>query len=408
MANSHCSIFQYNGNQGVETIAKIDKDGDIYFAVYAYFKKKDKYMNKFLLMKLSEKEEKTKVRWANIYFTYMGGYRFIFPNKGEKLITMSSTKHKDIPNIWALGLSSHLAHLLGELDSRLIYLSKALEGKNILVKIQLITQYRKTPYDVEMLIKNNLFQLANTKKIYQLNKGLKKKVWSKIKENLDSSEDTNRWSINEWLTAVKYDIPVSSATVMTRFRPYPEIDKDKVARYLRKGFDEFVYLDYLNMARRLDKNLQDDYWAFPTKLYQFHDKLMNEINALKKIGLNENYSSIEMLSEQLREKFKPMMINGYQIDFPENIEDIIEQAKALSQCLITASYHKSMKNRELALIFIKKGEERVATVEIKKNLKVGQFYADESDRDNCLPSEEVKNAFEQFKKERLKGKNLWA
>ena len=40
----------------------------------------------------------------------------------------------------------------------------------------------------------------------------------------------------------------------------------------------------------------------------------------------------------------------------------------------------------------------VATAEVKNDGKIGQFYADERDRSNCLPTPEVKAVFEKWYK----------
>lgn len=52
-----------------------------------------------------------------------------------------------------------------------------------------------------------------------------------------------------------------------------------------------------------------------------------------------------------------------------------------------------MINKKLILVFIKKDNQPVATAELFYNKKVGQFYGNETNRENCKPNDEVKKVF---------------
>ena len=73
--------------------------------------------------------------------------------------------------------------------------------------------------------------------------------------------------------------------------------------------------------------------------------------------------------------------------------DSVEQASVLNQCIIRMNYIDEV-NKNYVLFFILKGNTPIATCEVTNLLekKIGQFYADEHDRTNCLPTPEVRNA----------------
>ena len=73
----------------------------------------------------------------------------------------------------------------------------------------------------------------------------------------------------------------------------------------------------------------------------------------------------------------------------------MHQAKILSQCLITAKYDKKFANGEIILVFIKKDEVPIATMEVVGK-KIKQFYADEGNKENCRPTPEIKALGEQW------------
>ena len=90
---------------------------------------------------------------------------------------------------------------------------------------------------------------------------------------------------------------------------------------------------------------------------------------------------------------------------PSKIKDcfkyITEQARkqAVNNCAMVEDsvvykwardYYIEVLPGECVLVFVQKNGEPVATAELKKGNKIGQFYANELDRDNCLPTDEVR------------------
>ena len=148
------------------------------------------------------------------------------------------------------------------------------------------------------------------------------------------------------------------------------------------------YNDYLKLAKEQGHNIKEDYWKYPKDLKEAHDKLMD---AKTKIEAAKKKEEFKTLLKRIKKYLKyNAEIDGYSIFFSAKYEEWKEQADTLHQCILASAYYK---NRNCILAFIRKGNNPIATVEIKKNKEIGQFYANEWDRTNCHPSEEVKKVF---------------
>lgn len=92
-----------------------------------------------------------------------------------------------------------------------------------------------------------------------------------------------------------------------------------------------------------------------------------------------------------------MKIGGYSIFIPNSLEQCELQANKLNQCIISCDYVRDMGKKKLVLIFIQKDGNPIATCEIDNQTKeIKQFYADEHDRDNCLPTRKMRNAMNEY------------
>jgi hypothetical protein len=141
--------------------------------------------------------------------------------------------------------------------------------------------------------------------------------------------------------------------------------------------------------------MKDEYWAHPKNLRE-------RVNALR--VQRENIRMLQR-AEELKQKmarYKKVIkrfdgwdrvIDGYSIIIPKTIEQWQNQANVLNQCIIRMNY-MDLVSKNRVLFFILKGDTPIATCEVTDLLekKIGQFYADEHDRSNCLPTPEVRNA----------------
>ena len=88
--------------------------------------------------------------------------------------------------------------------------------------------------------------------------------------------------------------------------------------------------------------------------------------------------------------------SGISVYVPEDIADIQKQAKALNQCLITSDYIGKVIQRKCVLVFIRDGKKPMATAELLPNGKIGQFYGNELDFNDCLPQKKAKYALRKW------------
>lgn len=157
-----------------------------------------------------------------------------------------------------------------------------------------------------------------------------------------------------------------------------------------------IYDDYIIMAKSLNHDTESDYWKFPNDLVKAHEKVLDE-NARKEAARQK-----EKMSRYRRavERFLPKKLDyeGLTVYVPENYETIDGHARALHQCLTYTDYIGKVSDGKCLLVFIKCGDTPKATAEILPDGKVGQFYGDEKDRDNCQPGEAEKRAMDVWMK----------
>lgn len=183
--------------------------------------------------------------------------------------------------------------------------------------------------------------------------------------------------------------------------------------------------DYIRMAVRAGHDVHDPYWRHPKDLLAKHDVVMAEIDRIEeaeRIAAQQRAAEWEarrLAAEAERaEKFKKELIklqpkaekilkkfgqysdvvDGYSIFVCTDYEEWKRQAEALHQCICAGGYYQKTLKGECTIVFIQKEGVPIATAEVKNDGKIGQFYADERDRSNCLPSPEVKAVFERWYK----------
>lgn len=159
---------------------------------------------------------------------------------------------------------------------------------------------------------------------------------------------------------------------------------------LRRDIDE-----YKELCEYFHKDMKDEYWAHPKNLRERTDDLRTQrenIRALQRAAeLKKKMTRYKRVIKQFEGWDRT--IDGYNIIIPKTVEQWQKQASVLHQCIIRMNYIDLVsKNR--VLFFILKGDTPIATCEVTDLLekKIGQFYADEHDRSNCLPTPEVRNA----------------
>ena len=153
-----------------------------------------------------------------------------------------------------------------------------------------------------------------------------------------------------------------------------------------------VYKDYIEMVDSNGHDKKQDYWKYPSDLREAHDKVMREAANIKAATLKKRQKKYTAAVK----KFigKKVEDGNIRVFVPESIEEISLQASVLHQCLVTADYIGKVIDRKCLLVFIKRGNTPIATAEVLPSGKIGQFYGDERDRNNCEPGETEKRAID--------------
>lgn len=153
--------------------------------------------------------------------------------------------------------------------------------------------------------------------------------------------------------------------------------------------------DYKELCEYFHKDMKDEYWAHPKNLRERVSELRVQRENIRMLQRAEELKKKMTRYKKVIKQFEgwDRVIDGYSIIIPKTVEQWQKQASVLNQCIIRMNYMDEV-NKNYVLFFILKGDTPIATCEVTNLLekKIGQFYADEHDRSNCLPTPEVRNA----------------
>lgn len=154
-------------------------------------------------------------------------------------------------------------------------------------------------------------------------------------------------------------------------------------------------VDYKELCEYFHKDMKDEYWAHPKNLRERLDELRTQRENIRMLEEAEQLKKKMARYKRVIKRFEGLdrTIDGYNIIIPKTVEQWQKQASVLNQCIIRMNYIDEV-TKNYVLFFILKGDTPIATCEVTNLLekKIGQFYADEHDRSNCLPTPEVRNA----------------
>ena len=195
-------------------------------------------------------------------------------------------------------------------------------------------------------------------------------------------------------TKSKYDSEREKAQLITfedfiYLKKQKNIKKDNYSSLMKRKLS--LFSDVLAMLIRSNHDVFDPYWRHPNNLILIYDRLLTEEKNAKMDEVNKLYMSkikrIEKKFENLQQfdKYSFIVSSDYMV--------WKKQSETLHQCFLRAAYYIGMSKGEYVLIFIQQNGIPVATAQVYNDGHVGQFYADEYDRNNCHPSEDVKTAF---------------
>ena len=296
-----------------------------------------------------------------------------------------------------------------------------------------LVKWREHP-DVEFLLAMNFLNVALTSGFYKLSKPKKKTYIQWIKQHPEAcvlgfgdikTIISNGISLDEYFEYCKF-LQESRCNVGISYRIYKYLKKTLSlgdwSKYRNNPFDNAnitlveYYQDYIRMAKFCGHNLKDDYWRFPKDLNKAHDKVMAEAeNIRRQQRIAEELERqrreaeyAERKRKEIQQKEKALMaiekrfkelngdIDGYSIFVTSDYSEWEKQAEALHQCIVASGYYEGTADGKYTIVFIQKNGEPVATAQIHTDGTIGQFYANEIDRANCLPSDEVREAFNKW------------
>ncbi|MBR6081209.1 MAG: PcfJ domain-containing protein [Treponema sp.] len=374
------------------------ESGNLVRIVEAESKKKDKAMDVF------KEYENGDCVCRNLYYS-MYGYRVGFPEEVNSLYKNSCLTF--VQKLEEYGECNHISFYsrkLTEPEKDLItrkyhdfvYVLKKWNGtiEDTFSALRIWKGHK----EIEFLLAAGFDAVALNKSFWRLTEKRKKEVVLFLRKT-----GGKHFSLLDVQTMIKHKISVldyeqyKSFCWKNRKVAYP------VYKYLVKtGRGDingiYLYRDYISLLVQTSHDADDPYWKWPKNLQKKHDELRDEVQRLKAL------EHIEMLRKKQAAYFgaveKMLEIklesDGYSVYVPDTVEEINEHATALHQCLVSADYVQKVIDKKCLLVFVRKGGTPIATAQINRDNTIGQFYADELDRDNCLPSDEVRKVMEKW------------
>lgn len=421
---------------------EIGEDGMIWRILRAFYHKK----NDASEIDVYKENELGEAASQNLYTSYWGGYAVAFPGFPFNPNKNSYWYNDEIVEgemgfgeckLLNVGSSSYTTkHELEVVYSKYpdfrYVVEKYPEARKSNAKLmKILRMWIKHP-QLELVLACGYYDIGMNGNFWRMNKDNQKKICLFMRKNpkycgaklndlrqglklnepqlyLDYCEDIVWWRRNKSRSIYHFE-----DCVLITFSDYKYLLL-KLKKTVAPTFADLVsyYWDYLEMLRRLN-HIEDEYWRHPKDLKKMHDKAMQEIEAIriaKEIAEQEaKRKEFEQKAKQLQKicrkyDYKNSKVDGYDIFVTSNINDWEIQANVLNQCILTAGYYEKMADKDCVIVFIQKDGIPQATAQIKKDGTLGQFYADEHDRDNCLPTEEIKIAFNKWFNQKKPRKN---
>lgn len=169
----------------------------------------------------------------------------------------------------------------------------------------------------------------------------------------------------------------------------------KFSRYIRdKEVD--MYLDYIDMCRKLKWDLKNSFVLFPKNLKAAHDEAMTLYKDKKEaINLRAINELLPKIAEKFEFEFKDLVII-----VPKDAKEYIKESQTLHNC-ISRNYMNKMADMKCYIVFIRKADaidKPYFAMEISKDLEVVQVRG----MNNCSANEEVKECVDAYKEKVLK------
>ena len=352
--------------------------------------------------------ESGRCQCRNLY-TSMCGYRVAFPDEVTSLYRNGCCdfvqKLDHFTEVQKLDAFTYYSRKITEEDIMLIC-GKYPEFKYVLQKwnatlaksLDALSIWKEHK-DIEFMLSEGYESLALNHSFWRLSQKKRKEVV----DFLRAHSECKNLSLADILVILKYKLSIDEFKAYqyfcmvyhkTRYDVYKYLEKIGMASYTGK----VLYSDYIKLLKQTTHNAKDDYWKYPKDLQKKHDELRDEVQNLKAIKQAKELKTKQEKYSKAVKKLLNLKLesDGYSVYIPETVEEINEHAKALHQCLVTADYISKVIQKQCLLVFIRKGDTPIATAQVFKDNSIGQFYADELDRSNCLPTDEVRAVMDKW------------
>lgn len=266
--------------------------------------------------------------------------------------------------------------------------------------------------EIELLLAGGYENIAFNKNFWRLSEKKRKEIalFLRMNEKKDYTllevQERLKYKLNEeeYKDFCKWNSRHHGANVSYKLYKYLIRQEEKYG--YESGIKE-RYTDYKKAFKShyCHHEFKDDYWVYPSDLYSFHDRVVEEINNAIILEREQEKAEKEKDKRNKLQRLKRVAekysvyngnVDGFYFYFSPSIKDWTVQASKLHQCIVASDYYGGMAKKKYLIAFIRKDNEPVATVQIYKNKEIGQFYGNETDRNNCKPSEEVQKAFNKW------------
>lgn len=263
--------------------------------------------------------------------------------------------------------------------------------------MKVLKVWKKHP-EVELPLSLGYYDIIFNKSFYEMKKEDLKKCYKYMNENRELN-----LSITDLKMIIKYgeevaDMYCRAKTILGRRVKMSEL------KWVLNQYDSYYknqtnsmridFEDYKELCEYFHKDMKDEYWAHPKNLRERVSELRVQRENIRMMQRAEELKKKMTRYKRVIKQFEgwDRVIDGYSIIVPKTVEQWQKQASVLNQCIIRMNYMDEV-NKNYVLFFILKGDTPIATCEVTNLLekKIGQFYADEHDRSNCLPTPEVRN-----------------
>ena len=341
----------------------------------------------------------------NIYYSY-AGYFVAFPGDITSLYSNKTCQFLQELDDWGeCKRISFVSRLLND-DEKDIVIQKYSDFKYILRKFPVSIENTflqisiwKDHKEIEYVLASGFDKVAMNKMFWRLSEKNKKNIIPFIRNN----QEYNFLSLLDIQTIIKHRIDVEE---FARYRKFclgcTRISFDLYKYLFKIGKCDingvFLYNDYLNLLLQTQHDSECDYWKYPKNLQEKHDELVVEVEKIQELKIKEQLEKKQKDYINVVKKFSRFSkkIDGYDIYVPQTVNDIKFQADKLHQCLVSADYISQVIDKNCVLVFIRKKGEPIATVQLFKDDRIGQFYTNELDRNNCLPDDNLRNVFNKW------------